>query len=652
MIQLTGAGKRYGPRILFENTDWLVTPNERAGIVGANGTGKSSLLKVLAGIEGLDSGTISLQKGVTLGYLPQEGLSLSGRTVFAECMTVFAGLRELEDEQERLTHRMSELDPAGAEYAQVAERFHMSESEFRARDGYTVESQVGAVLSGLGFPQRDWKRRTEEFSGGWQMRIALAKLLLEKPNLLLLDEPTNHLDLEARNWLEEYLSSYPYAFVLVSHDRYFLDVTVKKIVELWNKNLHFYTGGYSRYEVQKDDRRAQLQAAYTNQRDRIEQLESFINRFRAQATKAKQVQSRIKELEKIERIEIPPDEKSIHFSFPQPKPSGRIVAEFKKVSKAYGDHVVFSGADVIIERGDRVALVGINGAGKSTMIKILAGAEPVSTGEYVLGHNAQPDYFAQDQYKELDQTAKMIDDLGTVAPRATNTELRSILGSFLFSEDDVFKQIGVLSGGERNRYALARMLMVPSNFMLLDEPTNHLDMRAKDVLLRALQDYTGTVVFVSHDRYFIDKLATRIVEVENGKVHVYPGNYEDYLWRKQGGSGSVIGDTGTPAAAAPAAAAEVTATTMAGTAETVQAKTGIVRLNPIKLRQMKERRHAIEDEVTRLEVEIADYEAALANYVNAEETKRINDLLEARRSDLETLLFEWEEVAQLIEANS
>jgi ATP-binding cassette subfamily F protein 3 len=651
MIQLTGAGKRYGPRILFENTDWLVTPNERAGIVGANGTGKSSLLKVLAGIEGLDSGTISTQKGVTLGYLPQEGLSLSGRTVFAECMTVFASLRELEDEQERLTQRMSELDPASAEYQQVAERFHMSESEFRARDGYTVESQVGAVLSGLGFPQRDWKRRTEEFSGGWQMRIALAKLLLEKPNLLLLDEPTNHLDLEARNWLEEYLSSYPYAFVLVSHDRYFLDVTVKKIVELWNKNLHFYTGGYTRYEVQKEERRAQLQAAYANQRDRIEQLESFINRFRAQATKAKQVQSRIKELEKIERIEIPPEEKAIHFSFPQPKPSGRIVAEFKKVSKAYGDHVVFSGADVIIERGDRVALVGINGAGKSTMIKVLAGAEPVTSGEYILGHNAQPDYFAQDQYKELDQTARMLDDMGTVAPRATNTELRSILGCFLFSEDDVFKQIGVLSGGERNRYALARMLMVPSNFMLLDEPTNHLDMRAKDVLLTALQDYNGTVVFVSHDRYFIDKLATRIVEVENGQVHVYPGNYEDYLWRKQGGSGSVIGDT-----AAPAAASVVPATnhveSQPGPAPATPAKSGVVRLNPIKLRQMRERRHAIEDEVTRLEVEIADYEAALANFVNVEETMRVNELLAARRADLEALMNEWEEVAHLIEANS
>ena len=380
MIQLSGAGKRYGPRILFQDVDWLVTPNERAGIVGANGTGKSSLLKILAGIEGLDSGSVTTQKGVTLGYLPQEGLSLSGRTVFAECMTVFAGLRALEDEQESLTRRMAELDPSSQEYAQVAERFHRVDAEFRSRDGYAIEAQVGAVLSGLGFPQRDWNRRTEEFSGGWQMRIALAKLLLEKPNLLLLDEPTNHLDLEARNWLEEYLTAYPHAFVLVSHDRYFLDVTVRKIIELWNKGLHFYTGGFTRYEELKTERRAQLEAAYANQQDRIRQLEAFINRFRYQATKAKQVQSRIKELEKIEKIEIPPEEKSIHFSFPQPKPSGRIVAEFKDVAKSYGEHCVFSGVDFFIERGDRVALVGVNGAGKSTLIKILAGTEPVTAG--------------------------------------------------------------------------------------------------------------------------------------------------------------------------------------------------------------------------------------------------------------------------------
>jgi ATP-binding cassette, subfamily F, member 3 len=642
MIQLSGAGKRYGPKILFENVDWLVTSNERAGIVGANGTGKSSLLKVLCGLEGLDSGSLSTQKGLSMGYLPQDGLSLSGRTVFAECMTVFSDLRALETEQEELTHRMAELDPESSEYAQVADRFHRAESEFRARDGYAIEAQVGMVLSGLGFAERDWKRRTEEFSGGWQMRIALAKLLLEKPNLLLLDEPTNHLDLEARNWLEGYLESYPNAFVLVSHDRYFLDVTVRKIVELWNKNIHFYTGGYSRYEQQKDERRTQLLAAYENQQDRIHQLEAFINRFRYQATKAKQVQSRIKELERIERIEIPQEEKSIHFSFPQPKPSGRIVAEFQDVAKSYGDVQVFSGARFYIERGDRVALVGVNGAGKSTLIKILAGVEPVSAGQYILGHNAQPDYFAQDQYKELDPNARMIDDLATVAPRASNTELRSILGSFLFSEDDVFKTIGVLSGGERNRYALARMLMMPSNFLLLDEPTNHLDMRAKDVLLTALQEFTGTVVFVSHDRYFIDKLATRIFEVEGGRVHVFPGNYEDYLWRKQGG--------GTVPPAEPTAAESVPespAATPAGEA----VKGPERRLNPIKLRQMQERQGEIEEEVARVEAEIADCEAGLANFVSVEETQRLNKLLDTRRAELEALMAEWETVANSIEAN-
>jgi len=627
-----------------------VTPNERAGIVGGNGTGKSSLLKVFAGIEGLDSGTITTQKGVTIGYLPQEGLSLSGRTVFAECMTVFAGIRELEVEQERLAHRMAELDPASPEYAQVAERFHRAESEFRAKDGFAVEAQVGAVLSGLGFPQRDWTRRTEEFSGGWQMRIALAKLLLEKPNLLLLDEPTNHLDLEARNWLEEYLGNYPNAFVLVSHDRYFLDVTVRKIIELWNKALHFYTGGYTRFEQQKTERRTQLIAAYDNQRARIEQLEAFISRFRYQATKAKQVQSRIKELERIERIEIPPDEKTIHFSFPQPKPSGRVVAEFKNLSKAYGEHLVFSGANLIIERGDRVALVGVNGAGKSTMIKILAGAEPVTSGEYVLGHNAQPDYFAQDQYKELDPDARLIDDLASVAPRATNTELRTILGSFLFGEDDVHKRIGVLSGGERNRYALARMLMVPSNFMLLDEPTNHLDMRAKDVLLTALQAYNGTAVFVSHDRYFLDKLATRVIEVENGIVKIYPGNYEDYIWRKNGSPGAPTPQLEVaqpaPVASAPQSQGKSQPQPAAG-----PKSAGTGRLNPIKLRQMKERRRAIEDEVTRLEVEIADYEAALSHFVNADDAKMNSELLAARKADLEALLLEWEEVANAIEAS-
>ncbi|MFZ0290911.1 MAG: ABC-F family ATP-binding cassette domain-containing protein, partial [Candidatus Sulfotelmatobacter sp.] len=546
MIQLSAAGKRFGHKLLFENTDWLITPRDRIGLVGANGTGKSTLMKILAGLDTLDYGSLIVAKGTTAGYLPQDGLLLSGRTVFAECMAVFTELHAMERELETLTHRISELDHSSAEYADVADRYHSLEHEFRTRDGYSIEAEVGRVLMGLGFRKEDWERQTDEFSGGWQMRLALAKLLLQKPNLLLLDEPTNHLDLEARNWLEEYLHDYPHAFVLISHDRYFLDVTVNKIAEIWNKRFWFYTGNYDKFLAQKTQRNEQLQAAYRNQRDRIEQLEVFINRFRYQATKAKQVQSRIKELEKIERIEIPPEEKTIHFSFPQPKPSGRIVAEFEGVAKTYpgknsaaansGEKEVFRDVDFMIEKGDRIALVGVNGAGKSTLIKLLAGAELPTQGEFRLGYNVQADYFAQDQYKELDQDARILDDLGAASPRSTQTELRSLLGCFLFSEDDVFKKIGVLSGGERGRYALLRLLLHPANFLLLDEPTNHLDLRAKDVLLDALMDYNGTVVFVSHDRYFIDKLATRVFEIGDGKVEVYPGNYEDYLWRKQGGS--------------------------------------------------------------------------------------------------------------------
>src|SRR5438477_2330038 len=389
MIQLSGAGKRFGHKLLFEDLDWLITPNDRVGVVGANGTGKSTLLKVLAGIESLDYGSIVRTKGITAGYLPQDGLSLSGRTVFVECISVFDEIRAMEQELEQLTVRMSELDHVSAEYAQVADRFHILETQFHAHDGYALEAQVGAVLTGLGFRKEDWTRQTEAFSGGWQMRIALVKLRLQKPNLLLLDEPTNHLDLEARNWLEDYLSNYPYAFVLISHDRYFLDVTISKIVEIWNKRVHLYSGNYEKYLGQKTQRLEQLEAAYRNQRERIEQLEVFINRFRYQATKAKQVQSRIKELEKIERIELPEEEKTIHFSFPQPKPSGRNVSEFVGVAKSYGPKEVFRDVNFIVERGDRIALVGVNGAGKSTLIKLLAGIEPLTRGEYRAGHNVQ-----------------------------------------------------------------------------------------------------------------------------------------------------------------------------------------------------------------------------------------------------------------------
>jgi ATP-binding cassette subfamily F protein 3 len=654
MIQLSGAGKRYGHKLLFENADWLITPESRIGLVGANGTGKSTVMKILAGSESLDYGSISRAKGISTGYLPQDGLTLTGRTIFAECLSVFAELHAIEEEMEALTRSMSELDHEGPEYSSVADRYQKLEHEFVTRDGYTLEAQVGIVLTGLGFHRDDWTRRTEEFSGGWQMRIALAKLLLQKPNLLLLDEPTNHLDLEARNWLEEYLTSYPYAFVLISHDRYFLDVTVERIVEIWNKQMHFYAGNYDQYLAAKTARKEQLESAYKTQRDRIEQLEVFINRFRYTATKAKQVQSRIKELEKMERIEIPEEEKTVHFSFPQPKPSGRIVAEFTNVAKSYGErgineHKVFEKVDFMIERGERIALVGVNGAGKSTLIKLLAGQEPLTAGSYKLGHEVHADYFAQDQYKELDPEARILDDLGELSRASTQTQLRSLLGCFLFSGDDVFKRIGVLSGGERNRYALLKMLLHPANFLLLDEPTNHLDLRAKDVLLEALMKYTGTVVFVSHDRYFIDKLATRVFEIGEGKVEIYPGNYEDYLWRKQ----HPVASTQFPVSSQfPVLSSQSQPNGPNGDgvgAGSLAIEPKAKRLNPIKRQQMEERLHEIEEGIARAEAAIAVCETELQSFVSAEETQRRTQELARRKNDMQRLMREWEEVSGILE---
>jgi len=639
MIQLSSAGKRFGGKILFEELNWLITPHDRVGLVGANGTGKTTLLKVLAGLESLDYGSMTVMKGTTAGYLPQDGLSLSGRSVFQECMSVFDEVRDMEREMEALTGRMAEVDHTSAEYEQIADRFHQLQGQFAANDGYALEAQVGTVLTGLGFGKEDWSRHTEEFSGGWQMRVAMAKLLLQKPNLLLLDEPTNHLDLEARNWLEEYLAEYPHAYVVISHDRYFLDVTVSKTADIWNRRVTFYTGNYEQFLQQKTERKEQLQAAYRNQRDRIEQVEAFINRFRYQATKAKQVQSRIKELERMERIEIPPEEKTIHFSFPQPKASGRMVAEFKDVAKNYGENRVFRAVSFVIDRGDRVALVGVNGAGKSTLIKLLAGIEPVSGGELRLGHNVEADYFAQDQYKELDPEARMLDDLWNLAPTHTQTQLRSLLGAFLFSEDDVFKRLGVLSGGERNRYALARMLLRPSNFLLLDEPTNHLDMRAKDMLLESLEQFTGTVVFVSHDRYFIDKLATRVFEIGEGEVRVFPGNYEDYLWRKQ--------NRGTP----PVEPSAPTSSLPGGNGSAPPALKQ-KKINPIKLREMEQRREQLEESIAGAEHDIAACEQALQVFVSAEESQRQTNLLEQRRRELAEMMEEWEEVSKALEATT
>ncbi len=650
MLQLSQAGKRFGQKLLFEDANWLITPDERTGLVGGNGTGKSTLLKIIAGVESLDYGTLTRVKGMTLGYLPQDGLAMRGKTVFEECHSVFDHLYALEEESFELTKVLSEKDPKSKEYLAAAERYSDIADQLHVHDIYTLDSQVGAVLGGLGFSKEDWERKTEEFSGGWQMRIALAKLLLQKPSLLLLDEPTNHLDIESRNWLEDYLHGYENAFILISHDRYFLDVTVNKTVEIWNKRMQTYHGNYEKYVTQKEERKTQLLSAYKNQRDRIEALEAFINRFRAQATKAKQVQSRIKELEKIERIEIPDEEATIHFTIPQPPASGRTVIEVNSLTKVYprpdgGEKTILEDVSFSIDRGDRIALVGANGAGKSTLIRMLSQLEAPTSGEIKLGHNVLADYFAQDQYKVLDPAAKMLDDISGIAPKVPQTELRSLLGCFMFSGDDVFKPLGVLSGGERNRYAMAKMLVSPANMLLLDEPTNHLDLRAKDVLLDAIRNFTGTVLFVSHDRYFIDGLATRVFEVEDRRVHIYPGNYEDYLWRKQGGpekvTVSLTSDIQRP----------VAATNIPAPAPTVGA-TPIKRLNPIKLKQLEDRLALAEQEIPNLETAIAAAEEKLGLFTTAEEAQRNASELDMLRDQRTKLLAEWENLSLTLEEQS
>jgi len=665
MLSLQNAGKRFGPRILFLEADWLIRAREKTALVGANGTGKSTLMKVLAGLDTLDYGTMQLTRGMSIGYLPQEGLRLAGRTIFEECLTVFDELRAMEGEIERTAAQLAELDHASSEYAAAAERFSLLQDRFHALDGYALDAQVGTVLTGLGFSKEDWARQTDEFSGGWQMRIALAKLLLAKPNLLLLDEPTNHLDLETRNWLEEYLKAYPFGYILISHDRYFLDVTIDRTVEIWNKRLTIFQGNYTKYLSQKDERRHQLVAAYKNQRDQIEHLEAFISRFRYQATKAKQVQSRIKELEKIERIEIPEEEPVIHFKFPQPPPSGRMVVEAEKLAKSYGEKHVFADGRFSIERGDRVALVGVNGAGKSTLIKLLTGAEAPTSGTVRLGHNVVSEYFAQDQYKVLDGEARMLDDISRAAIKVPESELRSLLGCFLFSGDDVFKKLGVLSGGERNRFALARILVSPSNFLLLDEPTNHLDMRAKDVLLDALDAFSGTVIFVSHDRYFIDRLATRVIEVENGAITSYEGNYEDYMRKKEQLAAAAAGEIVAPAPLLHSAhalnGAEKAGPARNGTAQPVlnaapASGTTIIieggpedaakkrRLNPIKQKQMEDRCAFLEEEVPRVESALAHTEQQLGVYISAAETQRLTELASDLRAQLGAYTAEWEDL--------
>jgi ATP-binding cassette subfamily F protein 3 len=532
VIQLSELTKAYGDRVLFDHVTWQITDRERVGLCGPNGSGKTTLLKMMAGLEEPDSGAIVKPASLTVGYLPQDGLTHAGRTVFEEASSAFSELLTVKDEMHALEARLGDQSIPEAEHEAMLHRYSDLQDRFRLHDGYSIELKTATVVQGLGFQRSDFERPTETLSGGWQMRLALAKLLLKQPNLLLLDEPTNHLDLEARNWLEEYLGSYPYAVILVSHDRFFLDTVVTRIADLTLRTLTDYHTNYSGYLAEHHERIEALRKAKREQDEEIARVRMFIDRFRYQATKASQVQSRIKLLEKIVPIEVPLERKKIHFDFPVCAKSGRTVIELKHGRKAYGDVVVYGDASLHIERGDRIALVGPNGAGKSTLMRMLSGEEAPDGGHRSEGHNVVMQYFAQDEATRLDPAPTVYETLASGSPLHMVPMIRNILGGFLFTGDDIWKHVRVLSGGERTRLAVARMLLRPANTLLLDEPTNHLDLDSKDVLLDALEDFGGTLLFVSHDRYFVERLATKIVEVGSGAITVYPGTYREFLWHK------------------------------------------------------------------------------------------------------------------------
>ncbi len=553
MLTIANLRRAFGSQVVFAGASWSVGDRERVALVGANGSGKSTLLRMIAGLEEPDDGSINVPKGGTVGYLPQDGLTTSGRTVRQEALEAFADIRDLERECRDLEEALAHTPAEHPEHDRMFAAYADARGRWDAEGRYDYENEAEQVLVGLGFSAADFDRDTGEFSGGWQMRLALAKLLLRRPTLLLLDEPTNHLDLDARNWLESFLIDYPYAVILVAHDRYFLDVTVTRITEVAGGTLTDYPAPYSRYLTARDERWAQAAAAYRAQQEEIERIEAFISRFRYQASKASLVQSRIKFLEKLERLP-PPDGGAamIHFRFPACERSGREVLALEDAEKRYGDLTVYAQLSLSIERGRKVALVGPNGAGKSTLIKLLAGVEPLSGGTRRVGHNVRIGYFAQDQTQVLDAERTVLAAATAAAPFDLVPQVRHLLGAFLFSGDSVDKPTKVLSGGERNRLALALLLLQPPNCLLLDEPTNHLDMTAKQVLLEALQQYAGTVVLVAHDRYILDQLPEEVIEVGAGHATRYLGNYEDYLARKAAESNGATPLRGNTSARPPA----------------------------------------------------------------------------------------------------
>jgi len=677
VIQLEDVSKGFGGQQVFRDVTWRIADRERIGLVGPNGAGKTTLCRILAGLDEPDTGQVSRPRSATVGYLPQEVAGATSGSVLVEALSGFDEVWALEREMEDVA-RALETSPSEA----LTERYGELQHRFEALGGYRLETGARTILSGLGFAADELHRPLSEFSGGWRMRAALARLLLLAPSLLLLDEPTNHLDLASLAWLENFLSGYDGTVVVVSHDRYFLNRMVTSIADLTPDGLTVYPGDYDDFLVEREARRELLEARARNQAKRIAEVERFIERFRYQATKARQVQSRVKMLDKVERIELPGARRQVHFTFPEPPRTGRRVATLAGLHKAYGDNVVYRGVHLEVERGERLALVGDNGAGKSTLLKMLAGVLAFDRGERTLGSHVAVHYYAQHQLDALNPARTVLEEMEAVAPESTHTRLRTILGAFLFSGDAVEKKVSVLSGGEKARLALARMLVRPAALLCLDEPTNHLDLASREVLEAALAGFPGTIVFISHDRYFINRIATVVVEVAGGALTRYPGTYDDYLSSKERG---VVGEpTGTgsggPGAAAgiqtrkgsqppppaprsprPAlggarddrrdgAVAKPVAQVLSG-----QPVARIIKKKPTaEIRELRRRVEELERQIHALEQRIAEIGALLTNprmYADGDRVREVSRERKAAEERMTGLLREWESLSTELAAH-
>lgn len=685
MLQAINISKYFSGDPVLDGVSLELRPGERVALVGPNGAGKSTLLRILLREMEPDSGTVHLLPGRAIAYLPQDAGCAPGRSLYQEMLSVFDDVVAMEGELRRLEGEMARVRPGDTERTLELSHAHTElQHEFERREGYTLEAEIGRVLYGLGFSMEDYEKRTEQFSGGWQMRIALARLLLQKPDILLLDEPTNHLDLRAIEWLEGYLRAYKGALMVVSHDRYFLDLVTTRTLELQRAKIAEFSGNYSFYAREKSRRQDAQEASYQRQQNYLARQQAWIARFHADKRRSSQTQSRAKLLEKMDKVERPTGPgRSIRFRFPASTPSGRKVFDLKETGQAYDGKWVFRGADMLVEKGDRMALVGPNGAGKSTLLRLLAGTEKPEEGSVAVGANVLRAYYAQDQSETLDDANTVLEEIYACAPRDwTIEDVRTMLGRFLFSGDDVYKLIGVLSGGERSRLALAKMLLRPSNVLLLDEPTNHLDVDARETLESALADYPGTLILASHDRYLVDKLANKVVDIEgNGRPPaLYVGNYTNYREKKaaqetgdgaDGGTGAPIGavgkglvpfrtGTGDRGAAGDEPPPYLTdergrqvATPASGERVTRRLKpaaTGSVRIN---VRQLRKELQAVEREIFSAEERAAELEKQTSDpelFADHQKAAPILAELAEVSSRLPELNRRWEELGTLLES--